>query len=296
VTAHTSRCPFCNHSLHYQAVCHVCDCGAIRTQYKDNKPGIYNIALELEKVVANEQNRQAGAGAGNPHSSHFTGLSSLFASNALPVAPNPLAAGRGPNGGTLFTNPSSGLSVPAGTRPSVVKQETPITAWRYVRIMDYWGTGDYRMQPINQWPALGPYYHLYPEMEAWCAQNTPMPEHGTVPDWDCSCGFYGVKDRPDVAAYATLYSVLAQVTFAGRVIEHKIGYRASWQRVDKLYFNYGLCRARALCKEYPTGIVLSETMHPACSRHLEMHKDGVPLDRLSEHLGVPCEWDTGLND
>lgn len=50
----------------------------------------------------------------------------------------------------------------------------------------------------------------------------------TAPDWDCSCGFYALAERPKSPDYGQF---IAQVELFGTVMEGKRGWRASRQRV-----------------------------------------------------------------
>src|SRR3990172_487810 len=66
------------------------------------------------------------------------------------------------------------------------------------------------------------------EFKAIC---TTYLRHQKVPEFNCSCGFYGFKTRKGALDYAKLCPntrkiFLAKVHFTGKIIEHELGYRA----------------------------------------------------------------------
>lgn len=63
----------------------------------------------------------------------------------------------------------------------------------------------------------------------------PPPREHKEPVHGCSCGFYSLKDRPrSVPGLVTL-----EVEHYGRILQHKLGYRAEFQRVLAVHFMAG---------------------------------------------------------
>lgn len=114
--------------------------------------------------------------------------------------------------------------------------------------------------------------------------------HGSVPDPDCSCGFYS-RARGQMPVHGTRYLLQAQVELAGRVIIHTLGYRAEWQRV--LQLSVPACPGCGRrCREYQrcgvTALVTAAIPARSCC---QMVSGGSPIGELEEWTGVPiiCE-------
>lgn len=90
--------------------------------------------------------------------------------------------------------------------------------------------------PAGNWP------HDHP-LAAACAMAAPRrrrkknddgeePEHGAVPDPDCSCGIYATTDLDVINGYLSHSApVLGVVELGGRLIPATQGYRAAYARV-----------------------------------------------------------------
>ena len=118
-----------------------------------------------------------------------------------------------------------------------------------------------------------------------------------APGEDCSCGFYGYKERSKIYYSGEAF---ATVELFGRVIVGEKGYRAQRQRIvhlavdaecaacrlfgddrrsaDGLYFGLGTRSPVILCAEHGVGAM---TMHAAARFDLEM---------MSAHVGVETVW------
>jgi len=90
--------------------------------------------------------------------------------------------------------------------------------------------------PVGNWP------HDYP-LAATCSLGAPKrrrkkaeddeePEHGPVPDPQCSCGIYATTDLDVINTYLSRSApVLGVVELGGRLIPASQGYRAAYARV-----------------------------------------------------------------
>jgi hypothetical protein len=98
--------------------------------------------------------------------------------------------------------------------------DEPIGAFKLANLC--WRPGGLRLESLN--------YGIVHERlaEAVCHYR-----HCTmIPDLDCSCGFYALKDRESARDYGpSYYTALLEVELSGRVLVCSDGYRAQWQRI-----------------------------------------------------------------
>jgi hypothetical protein len=125
-------------------------------------------------------------------------------------------------------------------------QETAIRAWKRVTILDYRSTT----------PKVISRYSKKPQIAMEPAICVPMwggydPDHQgdhVAPDPDCSCGYYGWKERRfeghqpfghlgHYATATTAWQPWAEVDFYGQIIEHEYGYRAERQRILAIHLD-----------------------------------------------------------
>lgn len=102
---------------------------------------------------------------------------------------------------------------------------TPVAAWKWVRLR---ADGDRLMfAPLHKHGGRAVVYGS----DAWA--RCLLGGTHQAPEAGCRCGFYGVRRRDDLSRFAEPDPGLglARVEFAGTVIEHDFGFRASWQRV-----------------------------------------------------------------
>src|ERR1035437_8152165 len=117
-----------------------------------------------------------------------------------------------------------------------------------------------------------------------------IPAHDLAPHEECSCGFYGVKDRKDVMGN----TFVAEAEFYGKVIEHEKGYRAEYQRVLSVRVRRPeLCLGSFLCEGHPETIWFPKSGKAlvACGECAATRKRVATLSKLAGRLGVEVRWD-----
>jgi hypothetical protein len=121
-------------------------------------------------------------------------------------------------------------------------------------------------------------------------ERKTIPAHDLAPHEECSCGFYGVKDKKDVMGN----TFVAEAEFYGKVIEHEKGYRAEYQRVLSVRVKRPeLCFGSFLCDGHPETVWFPKKGKPiiVCGECAASHKRVVMLSKLAGRLGVEVRWD-----
>jgi len=80
------------------------------------------------------------------------------------------------------------------------------------------------------------------------AQCLKRSEEHAAPDVDCDCGLYSLRLPVPYGGG----EILAQVRIYGTIVEHEAGYRAEYQRIEKLYVPHSPCIGRLLCENEPS--------------------------------------------
>lgn len=111
-----------------------------------------------------------------------------------------------------------------------------------------------------------------------------------APDWDCTCGFYALTDKPDYPEYGRF---IARVELFGTVIEAQHGYRASRQRVLSLEV-FRECQAEDRvgdhCDREADGFQVTKggNVWPVCATHAPLGY--TELADLRAKLGTEVKW------
>lgn len=126
--------------------------------------------------------------------------------------------------GAIEPEPDHGTDTGEGARtdPRVVSE--PVRAWKFQNVTRradgslsiYGFGGEYGVEAVAECRA-----HVNDYLN-------PRPRNHAVPDEDCSCGFYGLKEKPSEIGPG---QHLLEVEMYGKVIPHEKGYRAEKMRV-----------------------------------------------------------------
>jgi hypothetical protein len=168
---------------------------------------------------------------------------------------------------------------------------------------------------------------LSPEANAQCHAydmgfRSPLSlvdDHGAVPDLNCSCGFYALKDRDGLSCGPG--HVVLEVELSGRIVEATNGFRAQHQRILACHLP-SVCDGGFLCDEpaevlvfpldttahtqyvqnpgfgNPGGIMVPAGMpsvqsfpfYACCGKHaVDADRVARPA-QLSNRLGVEMQW------
>lgn len=171
--------------------------------------------------------------------------------------------------GPVLTEPDEGTVTSEDARADPRVIDEPIRAWKRAKVT---------READGKLTFNGMSYGKYGvEAVAKCEVNalypTLMSSH-PAPDESCTCGFYAVKERPTpVAGYAVL-----EVELYGKVIPHKLGYRAEKQRV--LSVTAVPSCEHQVTREVSSGLHSYPAMVP-CDRKAPFTADGIAL--CSEH-------------
>lgn len=155
------------------------------------------------------------------------------------------------------------------------QQGEPIIGWRFARVVrehDGWRFAAL----VNQYGTFAV------EDEATCK----IGRRHRAPAPGCTCGFYALNEKPPLAVRATSGEWLLEVELYGRVIAHRLGYRAQYQRVRSLLA--GFCP----CQEPATNVVVARSAvgdtFPYLALFCADHRPtDVPLVDFAHILGTP---------
>ncbi len=120
------------------------------------------------------------------------------------------------------------------------------------------------------------------------------PEHGSVPEQTCTCGFYSVKTlqllKEKIDAFSK-HAVLLECAYYGKVIPATQGERAEVQQVLRVWIPHHC--AVVGCRRQTAGVGSghmdeSESMllHPLCTHHLQRRQATYKLVDLRNELSV----------
>jgi len=135
---------------------------------------------------------------------------------------------------------------------------------------------------------------------AACLKTYCYPPRGIhrAPNLHCTCGFYALKKNHLGEARKEYYSSIAdlEVEFSGKVIVHKKGYRAEYQRVLGVYLDPDCYMGieKVGCQNPAIGITgnrIDQGLHPSCNIHKQPYFF-TPAD-LSNAFGVEVRWRNG---
>ena len=111
---------------------------------------------------------------------------------------------------------------------SLPKGEENIVGWRLLVIHGFTLTGLYRASDYQK-----------PTAEPWMSPLARCHNSLTLghqaPNWNCSCGFYGVWNKEDLGNVAPNDMVLVKVSAIGETIVCDSGFRTAQYRIDEIH-------------------------------------------------------------
>lgn len=126
------------------------------------------------------------------------------------------------------------------------------------------------------------------------ADGEEPPEHGSVPEQTCTCGFYSVNTLQLLKEKVDAFSknaVLLECAYYGKVIPATQGERAEVQQVLRVWLPHhctvvGCRRQTAGVGSGPMDENESMLLHPLCTHHLERRQATYKLVDLRNELPV----------
>lgn len=125
------------------------------------------------------------------------------------------------------------------------RRQDPFLAWKLVTIQGpgyayllKMGSNLFSLKTTGEFLIRGSVGPYKPDATAQCVNGT---EHrgGTVPSWNCTCGFWALKKPIELSkTHGRGGNALARVELFGKVIEGRLGYRASRQRVLSITYDW----------------------------------------------------------
>lgn len=163
----------------------------------------------------------------------------------------------------------------------------PYLGWKHARLI--WIPGDHY---LFGGVSIGKATQYGLRARARCLADSTQIQRTdhTVPDEQCSCGFYAHAQPPSSESMQAEYVAL-EVELGGRVIVCNDGYRAQWQRVLNIIVPQ-VCYA---CEQKATSLAIAtddggpHQALPWCEEHLEsMHT--LTFASVASDLGVGVSW------